>query len=348
MKFLKFVLWSIVSLALLAGGIAAAIWYFVFSPAINITENQQLTLKRTDNLQSLTEKLTETCGLKYPRIFYLIAERMNVEKNLRAGKFEITPNMNNKELAVLFRKGGTFTTNIVIRGSWDLRNIPTVLGNNLEPDPDSFKGVLDNSAYLSKFGFNNKTVAAMFIPNTYNMYWFSTTDEVLSRFYKEYQHFWNKERSAKADSLGLTPLQVSILASILDKETNQVSEMPRIAGVYLNRLNEGWKLQADPTVKYALDSMTMTRIYIEHTLIESPYNTYFIAGLPPAPICIPSVQAIDAVLNREQHDLMYFCAKPDFSGFHVFAKTLDEHNRNANLYHRFLNKLDREKAGAKK
>lgn len=317
------------------------LWYYIYSPALTITEPYRLIVQRGDNLQNVTMKLHKNCGLKHPKVFIWIAERMNVEKNLHAGRFEFLPTMNNREIAKLLRSGSTYTVNVTIRGSTDLNNIPVLLGKYLEPDKDSFQVMLDSNAYLSKYGFNKKTVAAMFIPNTYNMYWFTTADETLERFYKEYKRFWNIERRVKADSVGLTILEVSILASIIDKETNQVYEMPRIAGVYLNRLRKGWKLQADPTVKYALDSMSMKRILVEHTQVENPYNTYDIVGLPPSPICIPSVQAIDAVLNYEHHQYMYFCAKPDFSGLHIFAENLDEHNRNAKAYHRFLNQLER-------
>lgn len=343
MKILKILFWIIVSLTLLAGGIAALVWHLIFSPAINISEPIQFVVNRQDNLQSIAERLSDGAGLEYPQVFMLLAQRMNVEKNLRPGKFEIKPGMNNRELAILFRKGGTYTVDVVIRGSQDVRKIAKVLSDKIEPAEDEIQALLNDNKYLSNFGFDSMSVAAMFIPNTYNMYWYTTADEVLTKLHQEYLKFWDSTKKAKADSLGLSPLQVAVLASIIDKETNQVDEMPMIAGVYLNRLKNGWKLQADPTVKFALDSMSMTRIYNSDTKIEHPFNTYFIDGLPPSPICIPSVQSQEAVLNYTKHNFMYFCARPDFSGYHVFAVSLDAHNRNAAIYHKFLNKLEKEK-----
>ncbi len=178
----------------------------------------------------------------------------------------------------------------------------------------------------------------MFLPNTYEMYYTTTPEQFTDRMYKEYQRFWTVARKQKAERLGYTPQQISALAAIVDEETNKNDEKARIAGVYLNRLRRGIPLQADPTLKFAAGDFSLKRILNKHKEIDSPYNTYKYAGLPPAPIRQPSITAIDAVLNAEKHDFLYFCAKADFSGYHAFARTLAEHNNNARKYHNELNR----------
>ena len=174
------------------------------------------------------------------------------------------------------------------------------------------------------------------MPNTYEFYWNTNAEKFVEKMKGEYDKFWNAERQDKAKSKGLSPIQVSTLASIVDKETNKTDEMARIAGVYLNRLRNGWLLQADPTLVFAVGDFGLKRVLNIHKEVESPYNTYKYRGLPPGPICIPSLAAINSVLYAENHNYYYFCAKDDFSGYHVFAKTLTEHNRNAERYQRAL------------
>jgi UPF0755 protein len=186
-------------------------------------------------------------------------------------------------------------------------------------------------------GFNNQTIPALFLPDTYEFYWNTDAEGFVVRMFQEYNKFWTEERKQKAQSKGLTPIQVSTLASIVNKETNMSDEMPRVAGVYLNRLKNNWLLQADPTLVFAWDDYSIRRVLDRHKEIESPYNTYKYIGLPPGPICIPSIAAIKAVLDAEDHNYFYFCAKEDFSGYHNFAKTLAEHNRNAIKYQQTLN-----------
>lgn len=338
----KFLIRLFLALLLIGAITAGGVCYLIMGPALDIESPQKLIIERSDDINSVTKKLEQGFGLKHPKVFLLIANKMNVGNVLRPGRFEIEPEMSNRAIAVLLRKGGTLTVDVVIRGTQDIRNMPAFLGEKLEPDEGDFYALLNSDEHLSQFGFSSKTVAAMFIPNTYNMFWFANAEDVLLRMHSEYQKFWNEKRLKQASDIGLTPIEVSILASILDKETNKVDEMPRIAGVYLNRLRNNWKLQADPTVKFAMDSMSLKRILKGHTLIEHPYNTYFVEGLPPGPICIPSLQAIKAVLEPEEHNYMFFCARPDMSGYHNFAVTLDQHNLNAANYHKFLNRLERE------
>ncbi|MGL5317694.1 MAG: endolytic transglycosylase MltG [Bacteroidales bacterium] len=196
---------------------------------------------------------------------------------------------------------------------------------------------LNDSAFVATLGFTPQTVPAMLIPNTYQLYWNTNTQMLLTKLNAEYKRFWNDSRREKASNIGLTPVEVATLASIVEEESVKRSEQPRIAGLYLNRLRLGMPLQADPTIKFAMGNFELRRILKGHLAFVSPYNTYLNAGLPPGPIRIPSIHAIDAVLNREKHNYIYMCAKEDFSGVHNFAASFEEHQRNAARYRRALN-----------
>ena len=203
---------------------------------------------------------------------------------------------------------------------------------------DSLSALLNDKALCASYGFTPTTIKAMFLPDTYEFYWTVSPHRLVERMHEYYNQFWNDERQAKASKAGLTPLEVSVLASIVEEETAMRDEMPIVAGLYINRLRRGIPLQADPTVKYAVGDFTLRRILNKHLETPSPYNTYLNTGLPPAPIRIPSKTAIEAVLNYRTHNYLYMCAKEDFSGYHNFATTLSEHNRNAARYHSALNR----------
>jgi len=212
------------------------------------------------------------------------------------------------------------------------------VSDQIEAEKDDIILLLKDDAILKHYGFNLYTIPGMFVPNTYEFWWNTDAEGFLDRMYKEYDHFWNSEKKRKAEEINLTPNQVITLASIIISETNKTDEYRRIAGVYMNRLKTGMKLQADPTVKFALNDFERQRILTRDIDVDSPYNTYKFYGLPPGPIAIPDMRAIDAVLNYERNDYLYFCAKEDFSGYHNFARTLEQHNKNARLYQRALNR----------
>ncbi|MEE1542020.1 MAG: endolytic transglycosylase MltG, partial [Paludibacteraceae bacterium] len=197
---------------------------------------------------------------------------------------------------------------------------------------------MNNAEILSVYGLNRATAVSLFIPDTYEVYWNLSPTDLLDRMKKEHNIFWNEERTLKLNALGLSQAEVSTLASIVEEETSKKDEKPVVAGLYLNRLKRGIPLQADPTVKFALQNFGLRRIYKKHLEYDSPYNTYLYAGLPPGPIRIPSKESIDAVLNFTKHNYIYMCAKEDFSGYHNFASSLDEHNKNAAKYRNALNK----------
>ena len=223
-----------------------------------------------------------------------------------------------------------------IRG---LEKLSGILGKKLAADSASFMKYLGKEDVWAECGFNKENFMGMFLPNTYEVYWTITPQKLVERMKKEYEKFWNSERTAKAAEIGLTPQQVSVLASIVCEETNYGPEMPRVAGVYMNRLKKGMKLDADPTVKFALGDPTIRRILFRHLEVDSPYNTYKCQGLPPGPITIPSIKGIESVLGYENHNYLYFCASPAMDGTHRFARTLVEHNRNAKEYQAKLNKM---------
>ena len=213
------------------------------------------------------------------------------------------------------------------------------LSKKLEFKSNDFLNLLKDTSLAKSAGFDTTTIMSMFVPNTYELYWNVTADAFFKKMHGEYEKFWSEERKQKAAALNLSPVQVSILASIVEAETNKNPERPRIAGVYLNRLKEGMPLQADPTVKFAVGDFTLKRItgILDY---ESPYNTYIHTGLPPGPINLPSITSIDAVLNRENHKYIYFCASEALNGYHNFAETYDAHLKNRNKYIKALNKLN--------
>ena len=197
--------------------------------------------------------------------------------------------------------------------------------------------LLNDDEILKEFGFDKRTIMSMFMPNTYQFYWNTTALAFLIKMHEIYSDFWNEERLGKAKAINMSQQEVSVLASIVEQELANYDEAQRIAGVYINRLKNGMLLQADPTLKFAVGDWSIRRVLDRHKEIDSPYNTYKYAGLPPGPICIPSVKAIEAVLNYEKHDYMFFCARPDYSGYHNFSKTSAQHGRYAREYHRWLN-----------
>lgn len=331
--FVKFLLVLIALLVISGGGVL----YLYKSKALAIDKETTLQIADTDNIESLTTKLTETCGLKFPSVFKAVAERMNLKASMKNGRYHLKPNMTIVDVVRIFREGKNRTVNITINGNNDDFGLSMkYVGEKLEPDIDAFTELYYDSAFIASLGFNHATVPALPIPDTYNFYWHTSPQEFFLRLKKEYDKYWNSERLAKAEQCGLTPIEVATLASIVCKETNKVDEMPMVAGMYLNRLKIAMPLQADPTIKFALHEPGLKRILNIHLKVKSPYNTYMNKGLPPGPICVPSKQATEAVLNYAHHNYIFMCAKEDFSGYHNFAATYAEHLKNARLYQKAL------------
>ena len=246
--------------------------------------------------------------------------------------------MNNNELVNMFRAGNQVPVHFTFNNMRTIEEFANEAQEELAVSKDELMALLTDSDVRAELGFNSNTILAMFIPNTYEIYWNIPAMDLLKRMKKEYARFWNENRMAKAREIGLSPEEVITLASIIEEETVKAEEYPVIAGVYMNRLNKGIKLDACPTLKFVLGDFTISRILDRHMQIDSPYNTYMYAGLPPGPIRMASIKVIDSVLNYQKHDYLFFCAKSDFSGYHNFSRTLRQHNAYAREYHRELNK----------
>ena len=258
-------------------------------------------------------------------------------KGVHPGRYRLKEGMSYGEVITLFKQGHQTPVRVTFNNVRTLPQLAGIIARQLEPDSAALARLLTCDSAATANGFTSATFLGMFVPNTYEFYWNTSPDRFLSRMKKEYDRFWNEERRSLLDSIGLNRTEVVTLASIVYEETKMSDEMPTVAGVYMNRLRIGMPLQADPTVKFAIGDFTLRRILNRHLTVDSPYNTYKHAGLPPGPICMPSIRAVDAVLRYSHHDYLYFCAKPDFSGYHVFSATLAGHNRNAQAYARALN-----------
>lgn len=273
--------------------------------------------------------------------FEFMAARRSYPEHVKPGRFLIKKGMNTFQLVSTMRRN--VPVDLAFNNQERLENLCERLSSQIEPDTSKLLNSFRDSVFLKKNGFTAENVFAMFLPNTYQVYWNISADEFRDKMLKEYNKFWNKERIAKATALNLTPVQVITLASIVHKESVKKSERPVIAGVYLNRLNQGMPLQADPTVIYAKKlkennfDQIIKRVIHEDLFINSPYNTYLFEGLPPSPIAMPDVDAIDAVLNAEKHNYIYFCASIEKFGYHVFASDYAEHQKNAKKYADWLN-----------
>jgi UPF0755 protein len=245
--------------------------------------------------------------------------------------------MSNNELVNLLRSGVQEPIKLVFNEARTKNDFIDVISKQIEADKDELQKLINDDTYLNDLGVNSKNVLTLFIPNTYQVYWNTSAKQFIERMAKENEKFWTKNRIQKAQKLNLTKAEVSTLASIVQQESRVVDEQPIIAGVYLNRLKKGMRLQADPTVIFAIGDFTIKRVLNVHLEYDSPYNTYKYAGLPPGPICISYSTTIDAVLNRKAHNYIYFCAKEDFSGRHNFAANIAQHDINAAKFRRALN-----------
>jgi UPF0755 protein len=273
--------------------------------------------------------------------FEMVANKMSYPENLSAGRFLFTKGMNSYELVKTLRKN--VPVSLAFNNQERIENLAGRVGSQIEADSVSLLASFKDSIFLKENGFNEDNVLAVCIPNTYEIYWNTTADKFRDKMIKEYRKFWSKERVAKAAEQNLTPVEATILASIVHKESVKKDERPRIAGVYLNRLRLGMPLQADPTVIFAIKKrdndfdQVIKRVFYNDLTMTSSYNTYMNTGLPPGPIAMPDITALEAVLTPEKNDFIYFCASVERFGYHEFAATLAEHNKNAKKYSDWIN-----------
>ena len=284
------------------------------------------------SLEVLSNQLQQETALQDVISFAFVARLLSYDRHLRPGYYELQSNMGNLSAVRLLSRGNQKPVKVRFHSLRQLEELPALVGKKLQLSADILLRSLCSDSVARRYDFDQHNFALMFIPNTYEFYWTTDTESFLSRMYAEYLHFWKGRRKKKADSLGLTPTEVSILASIVQAETQKNEEKRRISGVYLNRLRSRMRLGADPTIIFAWKDFSIRRVLNKHKEIRSPYNTYRRRGLPPGPINFPEISSIEAVLEAESHDYFYFCAKDDFSGYHVFSKDLATHEKYANRY----------------
>jgi UPF0755 protein len=312
----------------------------IFSANTKFTEKELYVYIPTDSKYEDVKKIIAPYVENMGR-FEMVASKRNYPENIKPGRFLFTKGMNSYELVKTLRLN--VPVNLAFNNQERLENLAGRVGSQIEADSLSLLTSFKDSVFLKENGFTEENVLAMFIPNTYETYWNTSAEKFRDKMIKEYRNFWNKEHVAKAEKQGLTSIEATILASIVHKESVKKDERPRIAGVYLNRLRAQMPLQADPTVIYAIKkksndfNQVIKRVFYNDLTMSSPYNTYVNIGLPPGPIAMPDITALEAVLNPEKNNFIYFCASVERFGYHEFAATLEEHNKNAKKYSDWIN-----------
>ncbi len=315
-------------------------FYIVKLRTIQTDKTEYLYITPNDNSATVAKKISDITGGSSTKGFELLAKHNKFDSRKRSGRFAIN---NGDNMHAIYRRivsNEQVPVKLVVPSTRTLEQLTGAISRQLMLDSLELSKYLTNPIYYKTIGYKEETLPSLFIPNTYEVYWNIKPENLMTRLMKERRNFWNKERIAKAEKLNMTPEEVATLASIIDEETNSDEEKPIVAGMYINRLKRNMPLQADPTVKFAIGDPTRKRILKKDLETDSPYNTYRYKGLPPGPLRIPTIQAIESVLNYTKHSYLYMCAKEDFSGRHNFAKTLSEHNANARRYQQALNKLN--------
>ncbi|MBX2897279.1 MAG: endolytic transglycosylase MltG [Cyclobacteriaceae bacterium] len=308
-----------------------------FTPNILVDGESKVFIVRTGyTFRKVQEELGKGKFVNDMVSFSFLARLKGYDKKIMPGRYLLTRNMTNAQAIAVLQAGVKESVQITFNNIRLKRELAEKITKNTGVTVAEFNDALDKFIASNTEGFTEQNVLSMFLPNTYEVYYNVLPDELIERMHNEYKKFWNDERKAKADKLGLTPLEVSTLASIVQAESVKPEEAPIIAGLYINRLKKNMPLQADPTLVFASGDFTLKRVLNVHKEIDSPYNTYKYTGLPPGPINMPQLATLDAVLNYQQHDYVYMCAREDFSGFHNFAASLQEHNRNASKYQKAL------------
>ena len=324
------------SIAFIVVGIRAyQLYRYIFEENVKI--EYALIIPKNATYQQVMDSLVTNDILISLKAFKWVAKKKSYPTAIKPGRYLFEKGMNSNQIVNMLRGGLQQPVDVTFNNVHFKEELAEKVSKYIEADSLSLLNLFNSQEKIKEYGFTPETFRAMFIPNTYEFYWTTSADEFADRMKVEYERFWNEERKEKATKINLTPVEVTILASIVQSETSKKEELPIVAGLYINRLKRGQLLQADPTVKYAVGDFSLKRILNTHLAIESPYNTYKYVGLPPGPINFPEMQSIDAVLNFANHNYIYMCAKPDFSGYHNFSATLSQHNRNAAAYRKALN-----------
>jgi UPF0755 protein len=335
----NFLLVVLIATSVLTISLTFYFYQVFFSPNTMVDSDRTYMLKIPTNAvyKQVSNQLYNDKVINDAVSFGFVSKVLGYQEAVKPGLYQVDPKMSNLDLVRLLRSGRQSPVKVTFNNVRTKEELAEKITANLEVTKEQFLNLMQDSVYIRKFDFEEETVMSMFIPNTYEFWWNTGPEALFDRMYKEYEIFWNEERKQKAQALGLTRKEVSTLASIVQAESQKVDERPKIAGVYMNRIKLGMPLQADPTLVYATGDFALKRILNVHKEIESPYNTYKYTGLPPGPINLPDINSLNAVLNTEKHDYLYFCAKEDFSGYHAFATNYNDHINNARRYQKALN-----------
>lgn len=342
---LKKILWGILAIGIIGSAFGYYKYQKIMSPNVpEKLENNIAIIPTNSSFNDVVEILYNNNQIIDTVSFREVSEMMNYKKSImRSGRYKITPSWSNRSLISHLRAGEQEIVNLVLTHGWLLEDVAGKASGFIESDSTDLINLFQNEDYITKFGYSTETLMSLFVPNTYEFYWNSNEKDFFERMIKEHKRFWNSNnRLTKAKKIGLTPEEVYTLASIVEREISKDEEKKRVAGLYLNRIKIGMKLDADPTAKFATRDFKATRILYKHIRFESPYNTYLHRGLPPGPISMASIKSIDAILNSEEHNFYYMCVDPDNPGYHLFAETITEHNKNARRYHRWLDRIEKQ------
>ena len=324
------------ALLCLAGIVVIGYYYFFTSFSV-LKEKTYIYIDDDDTVDSVFAKLRPCASESTMAGLSTLARHYDYAEHIRSGRYAVEPGMNTIDVFRMLRNGRQEPMMLTIPECRTMDQLAARIAPKLMIDSATIARALTSQEFCQSLGYDTCTIACMFVPDTYEVYWNTSVERLMERMAREHDNFWTADRKQKANAAGLTPNEVCTLASIIDEETANNGEKPMIAGMYLNRLHQGMPLQADPTVKFAMKNFALKRIYHAFLDIDSPYNTYRRPGLPPGPIKIASVKGIDAVLNYVRHNYIYMCAKEDFSGTHNFAASYQEHLRNADRYAKALN-----------
>ncbi len=335
-SFRKFII--ALGIIIFIGLVGTLIFYYLRYFGPNVTDKQPyLYIHTGEGYDQLYKNIREEGIVKDTTTFNWAAHNMKYVNRVKPGKYRLTPGMSNRKFINMLLSGNQEPVKLSFHNLRLKEQFAGFAAKKLEPDSASIIRLLDSVDFVKQYGFTTDNVYSVFIPDSYEIYWNTTPEKLFKRMYDHYKNFWTPARKQKAAAINLSPVQVSVLASIVDAEALHDDEMPTIAGLYLNRLKKGQKLQSDPTVIFATKDFTIKRVLNRDLLTNSPYNTYMYTGLPPGPIMMPSANAINAVLDYKKSDYIYMCAKADFSGYHAFANNKAEHEANARKFQQALN-----------
>jgi UPF0755 protein len=334
--FKKFIIALVLIIVIALAGTGIFYYLRLFGP--NVTNKQEYLYIHTNaTFNDVYKDIREQGIVKDTTTFMWAAHNMKYISRVKPGKYRLKAGMSNRSLINMLKSGTQEPITLVFQNLRMKEQFAGFVAKKLEPDSLSILRLLDSAQFAEQYGFTKDNIYTVFIPNSYQFYWNTTPEKFFKRMYANYEKFWTPERKQKAAAINLTPQEVSVLASIVDGEALHDDEMPAIAGLYLNRLQKGMKLQADPTVIFAVNDFTIKRVLNKYLVFNSPYNTYLHTGLPPGPIMMPSVNAINAVLDYKKSGYLYMCAKEDFSGYHNFATNEADHRVNARKFQQALN-----------